>query len=300
MANPSTILAHLQFVSAAAMAACDKIDNTPESRNGLQRQSLKELRKAIDSLRTDTLVYKVPLNAMENDTDLSRHSSYTRFIQQYVDGLLPCSCAHRANNLHYHRQDGKEVMESLERAPKATRRLLEESPAGNRHEVPINPSGNKEPKGALNFVLDILKAKSRPGRRQELIGDLKNVTYEIIVYQQNNECTFKLVWNLCVVARQWNDRHSVDNVGNIQVRVEQASAPFTSVLFAVSSEGDTRVDLFTFAILNHNRETASRRETFARPTGKTWVDDSVPNTMRRLATSVPCKPCCLSSYRAAQ
>ena len=192
-------------------------------------------------------------------------------------------------------------MESLERAPKATRRLLEESPAGNRHEVPINPSGNKEPKGALNFVLDILKAKSPLGRRQELIGDLKNATYEIIVYQQNNERTFKLAWSLCVVARRWNSRHSsVDNVGNIQVRVEQAFAPFMSVLFAVSSEGDIRVNLSTFAILNHSRETASRHETFARPTGKTWVDERVPNTMRRLATLVPCKPCCLSSYGAAQ
>ena len=86
MADPSTILAHLQLVGAAAIAICDKIDNTPESENALQRQSLKELRKAVDSLRSDTLMYKDLLNAMENDTDLSRDSSYTRFIQRYVMG----------------------------------------------------------------------------------------------------------------------------------------------------------------------------------------------------------------------
>ena len=172
-------------------------------------------------------------------------------------------------------------MESLERALHATRRVLEENPAGNRHEVTINPSENKEPRRALNSVLDILKANSHPGRHPELIGDLKDATFEIIVCQQNNGRAFKLVWNLYVTAQQWNGHpSSIDNVGNIQDRVEQA---LDSVLrafhdhpFAVSPEGDSRVDLSTFEILNHNRETASRHEMFARRIGKTWVDDLVP------------------------
>ena len=172
-------------------------------------------------------------------------------------------------------------MESLERALNATRRLLEENPAGSRHEVTTNPSANKEPRRALSSVLDVLKDNSRRGRRQGLIGDLKDATYEISVCQQNNERAFKLVWNLYVVAQQWNGHHSsIDDVGNIQDPVEQA---LDSVLhafhdhpFAVSPEGDSRVDPSAFAILNHDRGTASRHGTFTRRTGKAWVDDRVP------------------------
>src|SRR5258706_9523492 len=279
MADPATILAILQFVGVAAMAVCEAIDKAIELEHE-ERYALKELRKGVESLKSDTLVYKVLLNAMENDTDLNGRSPYTRFIQRYVMGLRSSSSAHRANTLQYHRQDGKEAMESLERALKATRLLLEENPAGNRHEVTINPSGNKKPRRALNFVLNVLKANFRPGHRQELIGDLKDATYEIFVCQQNNERAFKLVWNLYVVAQQWTGRRSsVDNVGNIQDRVGQA---LDSVLhafhvhpFAVSPEGDTRVNLPTFAILNHNHETAARHEKLARRIGKAWVDDRV-------------------------
>ena len=163
-------------------------------------------------------------------------------------------------------------MESLEIALKAT--------LGDRHEVAINTSGNKKPRGALKFVLNVLKANSRPGHRHELIGDLKDATYEISVCQQDNERTFKRVWNLYVVAQQWTGRPcSVDNVGNIQDHVGQA---LDSVLhafhvhpFAVSPEGDSRVNLPTFAILNHNHETATRHEKLARRIGKAWVDDRV-------------------------
>jgi hypothetical protein len=91
---------------------------------------------------------------------------------------------------------------------------------------------------------------------------------------------FKLVWNLYVVAQQYNGRRSsVDNVGNIQDRVGHA---LDSVLhafhvhpFAVSPEGDSRVNLPTFAILNHNHETATRHEKLARRIGRAWVDDRV-------------------------
>jgi hypothetical protein len=171
-------------------------------------------------------------------------------------------------------------MESLERALKATRLLLEENPAGSRTEATINPSGRNKPRKALNFVLNVLKANFRPGQRHELIGDLEDATYEIYVCQQNNERAFKLVWNLYVVAQQYTGRRSsVDNINAIQDRVGQA---LDSVLhafhvhpFAVSPEGDSRVNLPTFAILNHNHETATRHEKLARRIGKAWVDDRV-------------------------
>ena len=172
-------------------------------------------------------------------------------------------------------------MESLEIALKATQLLLEKSPAGNRHEVTINPSGNKKPRRALEFVLNIFKANLRPGRRQEPIGDLKDATYKIVVCRRNNERAFELVWNLYVVSQQWTERpSSVDNVENNQDRVGQA---LDSVLhafhdhpFAVSPEGDSRVDLSTFAILNHNHEAATQHKNLARRVGKAWVDDRFP------------------------
>jgi len=178
-------------------------------------------------------------------------------------------------------------MESLERALKATKLLLEENPAGNRQEVVVNPSGSKKPRRALNFVLNVLKTNFKPGYRHELIGELTDATYEIFVCQQNNERAFKLVWNLYVVAQQWTGRRStVDDIGNLQDRVGQA---LDSVLhafhvhpFAVSPEGDSRVNLPTFAILNHNHDTATRHEQLARKIGKAWVDDRV----RRLDTQV--------------
>ena len=172
-------------------------------------------------------------------------------------------------------------MESLERALKATRLLLEENPSGKSDEEEVvTPSGSKKPRRALNFVLNVLKANFKPGYRHELLGDLQDATYEIYVCQQNNERAFKLVWNLYVVAQQYNGRRSsVDNTGNIQDRVGHA---LDSVLhafhvhpFAVSPEGDSRVNLPTFAILNHNHETATRHEKLARRIGKAWVGDRV-------------------------
>ena len=171
-------------------------------------------------------------------------------------------------------------MKSLQRTLEATRLLFEENPEGDRNEAIINPFGNKKPRRALNFVLNVLKANPRPGDHQELIGDLKDATDEISLCRQNNERAFKLVWNLYVVAQQWTERHSsLDNVGNIQDRVGQALDSILHAFhdrpFAVAPEGDSRVDLSTFAILNHNHETATRHEKLARRTGKTWVDDRV-------------------------
>jgi len=261
------------------MAVCQVVDKAIELEFE-EKQALKALRRGIESLKSDTLVYKVLLNSMESYTDLDKRSPYARFIQRYVMGLRSSSYVHRANDLQYHRQDGKEAMESLGRALKAALLMLEENPAGNRQENTVNPSGNKKPRGALNSVLNILKANFRPGYRQELVGELTDATHEIFVRQQNNERAFKLVWNLYVVAQQWTGRCStVGDIGNIQDRVGQA---LDSVLhafhvhpFALSPEGDSPVNLPTFAILNDNHETATRHEKLARRIGKAWVDDRV-------------------------
>jgi len=279
MADPSTILAILQFVDTAAMAVCQTVDKTIELKQE-ERQALKALRGGVEGIKSDTLVYKVLLNAMESDTGLDKRSPYARFIQRYVMGLRSSSYVHGANDLQYHRQDGKEAMESLERALKATRLLLEENPAGNLQEVIVNPSVNKKPRKALNFVLNILKANVRSGHRRELIDELTDATYEIFVCQENNERAFKLVWNLYVVAQQWTGcRSTVDEIGNIQDHVGQALASalhaFRVHPFAVSPEGDSQVGLPTFTILNHSDETATRHEELARRIGKAWVDDRV-------------------------
>ena len=84
MADPaSSILGILQFVGAAAMAVCTAIDKALELEHD-ERHALKDLRKGVESLKSDTMVYKVLLNAMENDIDVDGRSPYTHFIQRYV------------------------------------------------------------------------------------------------------------------------------------------------------------------------------------------------------------------------
>ena len=84
--GPEMILSILQLVGTASMAVCEAVDRSIELEHE-GRHALKDLRKGVDSLKSDTLVYKVLLNAMENDTDLSGCSPYTRFIQRYVMGV---------------------------------------------------------------------------------------------------------------------------------------------------------------------------------------------------------------------
>ena len=94
MADPSTIISILQFVSVAAKAVCETVDKTVDEAIQLEheeRYALKDLRKVVDSLRSDALVYKVLLDAMENDTEPSGRSPYTSFIQRYVMGLRSSS-----------------------------------------------------------------------------------------------------------------------------------------------------------------------------------------------------------------
>ena len=93
MADPATILGILQFVGAAAMAVCRAIDKAVALEHD-ERQALKELRKGVESLRSDTIVYKILMNAMEDDTDANGRSPYTQFIKRYVLGLRSTSYAH--------------------------------------------------------------------------------------------------------------------------------------------------------------------------------------------------------------
>ena len=84
MADPSMILSKLQFVGVAAKAVCEAVGKVIDEvikHEHEERHALTELRKGVDELKSDTLVYKVLLSAMENDTDRSGRSPYTRFIQ---------------------------------------------------------------------------------------------------------------------------------------------------------------------------------------------------------------------------
>jgi hypothetical protein len=90
MPKPRTILDVLEFISPAAMAVCQAIDKALWLERE-ERQALKNLRKGVEGLRSDTMVYKLLLNSMENDTALNGRSPYTRFIQQYAIGLQSTS-----------------------------------------------------------------------------------------------------------------------------------------------------------------------------------------------------------------
>jgi hypothetical protein len=183
--------------------------------------------------------------------------------------------------MQYQRQEGQESMKSFETALKATQLMLEVNPAGTLYESTKNSSEINKAKRALNFVLNVLKANLRSVQRHELIGNIEDAAREIYVCQQNTERAFKLVWNLYVIAQQHTGRRSsVNNVGNIQDDIGKA---LDSVLhsfhlhpFALSPEGDIRVNLLTFAALNHNHETATRYEDLARRIGRAWVADRVP------------------------
>ena len=81
--GPEMIRSILKFVRAAAGAVCEATDKAVELEHE-ERQALKELRRVVEGLKSDTMVFMVLLNAMENDTDLHGRSPYTRFIQRCV------------------------------------------------------------------------------------------------------------------------------------------------------------------------------------------------------------------------
>ena len=269
MADPSAILLLLHRVDRAAKALCKAIDkaiNETVQHDQDKIFALKNLRKGVDSLIPDTLVYKVLLNPMKNGTDLSGRNTY-------VMELRSSSYTHRANNSHYHRWDGREAMVAmtiLGNTLKAIQILLEKQ----RHEVTTK---NKKPRAGLYPVYFL------PAQQRELIRNLDRGTKEIVECRRTIERAFRRVWNSYVVAPLRTGRpSSVDNVEDIQDRVGQALDSILHAFhehpFAVSPEGDSRVDLSTLAILNHNHGTATQHENLARRVGKAWVDDRFPKS----------------------
>ena len=193
-------------------------------------------------------------------------------------GLRSGSYTHTANNIQYYRVERIERIESLENALKATRLVLEENPARNPHDATMNPFGSENPRGALKYVLGVLKANFRSEDLLDLLGDLQDATSEIFVCQRNNERAFKFVWY----------HHVATSLPNVYNRNDWRPSPFPPVLepvldsvlnafsvdpFAVSPERTHHVnDLHTFAILNRNHEAATGHERLARQIGKAWVD----------------------------
>jgi hypothetical protein len=183
--------------------------------------------------------------------------------------------------MQYQRQEGQEAMKSFETTLKATQLMLDANPAASLNESTKNSSEINKARRALNFVLNILKANLRPAQRLEFIDSIKDAAQELYVCQQNTDRAFKLVWNLYVIAQQHTgSRSSADNITNVQNDVGKA---LDSVLhsfhlhpFALSPEGDSQVNLLTFAALNHSHETATQYEALAQRIGRAWVSDRVP------------------------
>ena len=88
MLDPGTMIVILKVIAAATTTVYCAIDKALELEHEEQR-ALKNLRKAVESIKSDIAVYKTLLNAMENDInpDPNRRSPYMRFIQRWVTGL---------------------------------------------------------------------------------------------------------------------------------------------------------------------------------------------------------------------
>jgi len=71
--DPDDTLAILRAVDAAATLVCNEVDNALEPEH-VDQQTLQDLRKGVENLKSDIVLYKVLL---EKDINLT-------FIQQYV------------------------------------------------------------------------------------------------------------------------------------------------------------------------------------------------------------------------
>ena len=191
------------------------------------------------------------------------------------DGVVVSFHTYEANALQYHRQDGRAAMEGLESVLKATQRLLEAHPPSVSRDGTLDPPMSKS-RRALTLLLNVFMANVPLGHH-DLIDDLK---YEICRCQQDNERAFRLLWNLYVIYQQRTDRQF--DISNLQDRYRFGQAldsflhGFHVHPFAISSEGETRINLATLDILNRNHETAIQYEELARRFGKAWVEDRVP------------------------
>ena len=264
------ILPILQSVDLAATLLCNELDKACEHAER-QVEALKDLRKGVKNLKSDIMLHKLLMTAMQQDAGLR------------VKGLRSSSHPHTDNNSQNHKLEGLEGIWALKRAFKATQLALddEENPANIRHGATMKPSGKERPKTALKSVLNVLRTNFCLGGLHGLISDLKDATDEVFVCQQNNERVFKPLWYRYVATKQWCDCIPVVYIDGIQDRVWTALGAvletFRAHPFAVSPEKIRHKFLryHIFAILNHNHVAATRHQTLARRIGKAWVDDHV-------------------------
>ena len=80
MLDPGTILSLVQSVGLAAKRACDAIDKVQGLDHGV-KCALQDLRKGIESLKSDTMVYKVLITAMQNDVNPYGPSTFAIFSE---------------------------------------------------------------------------------------------------------------------------------------------------------------------------------------------------------------------------
>ena len=83
MLDPGPILALVQGVGAAAKTACDPIDKVKALDQDV-KNALQDLRQGINGLKSDTMVYKVLITAMQGDTNPNGPSVFDTFIQKSV------------------------------------------------------------------------------------------------------------------------------------------------------------------------------------------------------------------------
>ncbi len=100
MLDPGTILSLVQCVGSAAKRARDAIDKVHGLDHGV-KSALQDLRQGIESLKADTMVYKVLITAMQNDTNPNGPSVFATFIQKYVWSAWENIFALTANGLQF-------------------------------------------------------------------------------------------------------------------------------------------------------------------------------------------------------
>ena len=80
--TPETILTLVKCVDSAAKRACDAIDEQYPHHE--VEYALQDLRQGIQSLKSDTMMYKVFITTMQNDTNPDGPSTFAIFISKYV------------------------------------------------------------------------------------------------------------------------------------------------------------------------------------------------------------------------
>ena len=91
--TPEKILNLVNCVDSAAKKACDAIDQQDPQDDA--KDALQDLRQGIQSLKSDTMMYKVLIATMQNDTNPYGPSTFTIFVTTYVWST-------RATHLHSH------------------------------------------------------------------------------------------------------------------------------------------------------------------------------------------------------